>query len=392
MEERPSEAFEKTSGPFIKVAECLYRHVSSDCYYALVKRRGKQFRRSLKTTDRQLANRRLAEFRKEVQHLTNESRLSRITFSEFAERWLKVVAVGLKPRSAAWKALCVRNLERHFGAMPIRSISTRHCEDWMQARCPQLAASTYNGERETLQAILATARREGLILGNPADALPRRKGQSRKPVIPTREQFLALLASLRKLDTRARHAASLIELLAYSGMRLGEAVALRWGDIDFERQQFTVTGGDAGTKNGESRTVPLFPPMRDLLERLRAERDAAGALPDDENPDAGRVVPIDTAKKALATACRNAGLPDFGHHAMRHFFVSNAIEVPVDFKTIAAWVGHKDGGVLVAKTYGHLRDTHSAEMARRMTFHAPTQAGSTTPTSPGNTLGAASRD
>ena len=44
-----------------------------------------------------------------------------------------------------------------------------------------------------------------------------------------------------------------------------------------------------------------------------------------------------------------------------------AIEKGVDFKTIAAWVGHKDGGVLVAQTYGHLRDTHSKEMAKLMT-------------------------
>ena len=43
-----------------------------------------------------------------------------------------------------------------------------------------------------------------------------------------------------------------------------------------------------------------------------------------------------------------------------------AIEKNIDFKTIAAWVGHKDGGVLVAQTYGHLRDTHSMEMAKLM--------------------------
>ena len=48
--------------------------------------------------------------------------------------------------------------------------------------------------------------------------------------------------------------------------------------------------------------------------------------------------------------------------------VSNAIEAGVDFKVIASWVGHKDGGVLVAKTYGHLRDTHSFDMAKRMDF------------------------
>ena len=55
---------------------------------------------------------------------------------------------------------------------------------------------------------------------------------------------------------------------------------------------------------------------------------------------------------------------------MRHFFCSNAIEAGINFKVIAGWVGHKDGGYLVAKTYGHLRDAHSFEMAKRMTFTA----------------------
>jgi integrase len=81
-----------------------------------------------------------------------------------------------------------------------------------------------------------------------------------------------------------------------------------------------------------------------------------------------RVIPIYDAKNAIQNACVKAKLPHFSHHTMRHYFVSNAIEAGIDFKTIAAWVGHKDGGVLVAKTYGHLRDTHSFEMAKRMTF------------------------
>jgi site-specific recombinase XerD len=53
---------------------------------------------------------------------------------------------------------------------------------------------------------------------------------------------------------------------------------------------------------------------------------------------------------------------------MRHFFCSNCIEEGIDFKTIAEWLGHKDGGVLVAKTYGHLRSEHSNAMAKKITF------------------------
>ena len=69
-------------------------------------------------------------------------------------------------------------------------------------------------------------------------------------------------------------------------------------------------------------------------------------------------------------ACERLGFQRFGHHTMRHFFCSNAIEAGCDFKVIAGWLGHKDGGVLVAMTYGHLRSEHSAAMAKRIVFDA----------------------
>jgi hypothetical protein len=55
---------------------------------------------------------------------------------------------------------------------------------------------------------------------------------------------------------------------------------------------------------------------------------------------------------------------------MRHFFCSNCIEAGVDFLTLSRWVGHSDGGVLIGKTYGHLRQEHSVAMAKRVTFDA----------------------
>jgi site-specific recombinase XerD len=86
----------------------------------------------------------------------------------------------------------------------------------------------------------------------------------------------------------------------------------------------------------------------------------------------------------MMRACERLGLPRFGHHAMRHFFCSNAIEAGCDFKVIAEWLGHKDGGVLVAKTYGHLRNEHGAAMAKRITFDAA--SSETLVTSAGNEL------
>ena len=83
-----------------------------------------------------------------------------------------------------------------------------------------------------------------------------------------------------------------------------------------------------------------------------------------------RIIPIASARQVMNSACAKAKLPRFTHRSLHHYFVSNAVELGVDFKTISGWVGHKDGGVLVARVYCHLRDTHSFEMAKRITFSA----------------------
>ena len=123
-----------------------------------------------------------------------------------------------------------------------------------------------------------------------------------------------------------------------------------------------ITGGEIGTKNQEARTVPLFAPLARLVQTMRERKRLA--------TDDAFIVEIENARLQILRACERLGLRRFGHHTMRHFFCSNAIEAGCDFKVIAGWVGHKDGGVLVAMTYGHLRHEHSAAMAKRLTFDA----------------------
>ena len=254
----------------MKVAECLYRHASGT-YYGLVKRGGKQIRRSLKTSDRQLATRRLSEFRSKVSRLTETGQGGKIRFDELARRWFDSVKMTLKPNTARGHGIIIRNLSGRFGDMPVRSITVRDCEDWATQRGSAVAASTYNSERGILTAILALARRDGLLLDNPAEHVPRRKMEKPALEIPTRAQFVQLVSAMRALDVRAFPGADLIELLGYSGMRLSEGTSLMWGDIDWHSERFVVTGGEQGTKNGEARSVPLFPALRALLQKLRGD-------------------------------------------------------------------------------------------------------------------------
>ena len=357
-----SEAGSSANQMLHRVSQCLYRSQKSGVYYAILKRTGKQIKRSLKTTDNALARRRLAEFEQKAARL-NTGEGSRISFADLSKRWLEKIEGSMKPSSHFRQSGVVKKLNEFLGPLPVRGITKGHVEKWASQRSQTRAARTFNYERETLVRILDYAVRDGLILDNPATVVNRLKQPQGKAVIPTKEQFRKLLDAIGSLKATARHSADLCELLAYSGCRLSEATALRWGDIDFESKQFTVTGGERGTKNHQVRPVPLFP----ALERfLRGLRESLSEVPQGSD----RICPIDNAKKAMISACEAAELPHFTHHHLRHFFCSNAIEAGVDFKAIAAWVGHQDGGLLVAKTYGHLRDEHSAAMAQRMTFDA----------------------
>ncbi|MEO6754591.1 MAG: hypothetical protein ABIP85_22675, partial [Chthoniobacteraceae bacterium] len=53
-----------------------------------------------------------------------------------------------------------------------------------------------------------------------------------------------------------------------------------------------------------------------------------------------------------------------------HIFISHAVMAGIDFMTTAEWVGHKDGGILIGKVYGHLLDEHRRKMAAKLTIGA----------------------
>ena len=341
----------------IKVAECLYRLSTSGIYYAIIKKSGKQFRRSLKTKDRKLAERKLAVLRQKIARMKGEVATEILTFGELAKRWLESMRPSYKPGSARRREVCINQLRPFFDKVALKNISFAACEDWLRKRGNALSESSFNQERETLVMILDFAVSQNLILDNPASDIKRRKMRKATVVVPTREEFQLLLKTLEEADNRSQEAAHLVELLAYSGMRLAEATALAWEDIDWKKKTFHVSGGEKGTKNKRERVVPLFPSLAGFLERLRESRAI----------HTGRVIQITTAKRAISSACKRARIPRFTHHSFRHYFVSNAIEAGVDFATIAAWVGHLDGGVLVAKTYGHLREGHSHKMALLIT-------------------------
>lgn len=156
----------------------------------------------------------------------------------------------------------------------------------------------------------------------------------------------------------------MIRFLAFGGFRLSEAARVTWSDCDFKRGKILVRGDEeTGTKNGSFRDVPMIPEMRQLLERLREAR-ADEALHT-------AAMPLKTCQGLMNKAAIVVGMPRITHHDLRHLFATRCIESGVDIPTVSRWMGHKDGGALAMKVYGHLRDQHSVEMAKKVTFIQP---------------------
>ena len=125
-----------TATVFNKVAENLYRLESTGAYYGLLKRAGKQFRRSLKTTDRKLAERRLAALRQQISHLSL-SEDANASFDEVARRWLETTRYALKASTVRRQETCIKNLAPTSRVRPF--VTPRHCEQWTTERGREIA-------------------------------------------------------------------------------------------------------------------------------------------------------------------------------------------------------------------------------------------------------------
>lgn len=181
--------------------------------------------------------------------------------------------------------------------------------------------------------------------------LKRRPVKIREFTPPTQAQFSALLA---ECDRCPRSKAGLIvRFLCFTGLRIGEARALTWANIGPD--SITVPG--AVCKGGRQRVIPFVPGLGEVLERLRALAGTQGA-----------VLPRQSCRKALESSSRRALGVRWSAHLCRHFFATRCIQSGVDMPTLARWLGHRDGGALLAKTYFHLADGHSRSMAGRVDF------------------------
>lgn len=339
-----------------RVAEHLFRREPGGQYYAVCSVANRPACKSLKTVNRRTAETLLPAALRELRGRA----VMAGTFASVAEQWAKTVlaAQNLKPLSLLYRQSTLKRLLKDFLALSqkrINAITLADCQEWKARRIHAGCVQRFNNELGTLRMVFDYAISHGLAHDNPARQVRRERIDAIEKAIPTRHHFEQIVAELRR-QTRTQDAANFVELLAYSGLRLHEAAELRWADVDFERGTMRVTGGERGTKNRRVRVLPLFPPLRALLSRTPRFQD--------------RVLGSQSCRMSLHRACQRLGLPRFGHHSLRHFFCTTAIEAGISPRTLAQWIGHRDGGTLLLRTYAHVWPDAERAAADRMRYCA----------------------
>jgi integrase len=343
-----------------RVATGLYRSATSGVYFAHVRIHGKLFRESLHTSDRRTAERKLADLRRAKARI--DPAAGRVTLAEICSRYEETLG-HLSKSSVKAKRGILGRLKTEWpkgGDQSITSIKTSDCETWLGRQAKRVGRSHYNACLQVLREVLTLAVRDRIIADNPVSHLTYLKREQPIRQTPTWDEFRAIVDDIRKqpFNAHAEHSADFVEFIGLAGLGQAETAALTWGDVDFDRAQITTFRHK--TRTGF--TVPLFPQLRPLLERL----NGAGV-----HSPSDRVFLIKDAKKAIAGACERLRLPPYTHRSFRRMFITRAIEKGVDVKVIAQWQGHKDGGKLILDTYSHVNPIHSHRMAQLMTDQEP---------------------
>jgi integrase len=349
----------------------LVRYAPSGALFARIRINGKLIRRSLETKTLTVAKLRLTDLEKTERGnsgLNAAYAEGKMTFGDamnlFTDRVEK--DASLKPRTKAHRKERISVIRKTWAPMlqtDIRRITRQDCLNW--AHGYRSSAINFNKTAQTIRKVFELAIESGIRYDNPATAIKMMKVRVEPLHLPSCEQFADLVKHVRHVNKRySQDAADLIEFLTYGGFRKTEASQIKWGDCNFQTGEILVRGDkDTGTKNWSVRVVPMVGEMRQLLDRIKAGRTST----DPAQP----VTLVSTCNGALRSACKAIAIPHITNHDLRHLFATTCIESGVDIPTVSRWLGHKDGGALAMKVYGHLRNQHSTAMAQKVTFSKP---------------------
>ncbi len=265
------------------------------------------------------------------------------TVDKAITRWRELQGIGKKPQARLYHEEIETIIRKHWSdvQMPVHEVTDDQCVEFAK-RIAHYSVVRYNSVVYAIRKIVPLA-----------SCIPRRKYVPPEKYLPSEDQYKRLLTAL---DVAYRGQAGLVvRFLAHTGLRINEARQIKWEHV---RDDHIYAPADI-TKNSKPRCIPFIAGMGEVLQALRRVK------PDNIKRN-GFILPQAECGKTLRFASQLAGIPRVTHHTFRHFYATRCILSGVDIPTVAKWLGHSDNGALLLRTYCHLIDEHTSEMAKRV--------------------------
>lgn len=282
-----------------------------------------------------------------------------LLFEEFAWDWFETyVKNNNKHSEILTKEMILKvHLVPYFGRMPLDAIGNLEVEKYKaQKRNQSLSAKTINNHLTVLRKSLRCAQEWGLVKNNPIIKMLK--------TAPPKYDFLSPEESRQLLEASDGMWHDLILLALETGLRLGELLALKWEDIDFEIGELTISRayarGVLGTpKSNRIRHIPMSDSVRRMLVRLR--KPTGLVFPDPEDQPLKNHVCL----QRLQSLCKRSGLRKIGWHTLRHTFASHLVQAGANLLAVQGLLGHSD--IHTTMRYAHLNRTALQEAMRVLT-------------------------
>ncbi|MCR4661345.1 MAG: site-specific integrase [Clostridia bacterium] len=162
-----------------------------------------------------------------------------------------------------------------------------------------------------------------------------------------------------------------IIICLYTGIRIGELLALKWEDIDFNNQILMITKAcyEGKDENGlytkiidtpkticSTRNIPLPNQVVELLNEMKRTSKSDYIISKN-----GKDIMVRSYQRSFESILRKLNINHKGFHSLRHTFATRAIELGMDIKTLSEILGHKNASITL-NTYAHSLNKHKREM------------------------------
>lgn len=303
-------------------------------------------------------------------------------YKEWLQEWLKsYVKISAKQRTVSrYTEITNDHLIPALGEYELQSLSPIILQKYISEllECGNLktgnglSSSSVNSIITVIQSSLNVAYNLGFMAERVGDKLKRPKSNEKQVECFSVEEQRAIEKAVLS-DSRSHMFG--IFLCLYSGLRIGELLALEWHDIDFVNYTLSITktcfdGKDANGVFGRitdmpktqssCRIVPLPKQIMPLLKAVKKNSESAFVVAKGENS-----LLVRTYQRNFASLLKRLNIAQRGFHALRHTFATRAIECGIDVKTLSEILGHKNPTVTLNR-YAHSLMEHKKDMMNRL--------------------------